>query len=503
MKRALFLTLIFSGLLAIELPVGVVIPVSAATQGDLRQQNTQTSAVNASLTVPRMLPDASNALISSSRIPKEGSAIILSTPQDVGVGKQFTISGHIRDLAGGPVANATIHITLNGTILGDARSNPVGYFARNFSSKKLVAGTYTIDAYFNGTRLLYRSGASTHLTIHTGVIGVQTIPAISGITFEMDGKQYVTGQNGNFFIAVDNPGVHRLSVLVNLYNDPSQHIEFSRWLSGGVKPYLDVIVPSKNDYVQVGFNVFHQVGLSFVDQAKFPVNAQRVTQVTYRSVQGDVFVVSNGQPQWIPASRVARLANGLVPTPLLYSVISVISDGSNVVNSSQQQFYARPNDTWKISMLLYSIHFSASDGLFNFPTGSSINLVAPDGTVKNYPLDLAGTAEIHSLARGNYSVQLVGAVGLGSRTPVALSRNQDVSIKEISFLDLAVLSVLATILTLGLLLYGRPQIFSFLVRRNRPQAMAIDHALIESDGGNGLLMKGKGVRPNDDFVKWS
>jgi hypothetical protein len=70
-------------------------------------------------------------------------------------------------------------------------------------------------------------------------------------------------------------------------------------------------------------------------------------------------------------------------------------------------------------------------------------------------------------------------------------------------LDLAVLSVLATILTLGLLLYGRPQIFSFLVRRNRPQVMAIDHALIESDGGNGLLMKGKGVRPNDDFVKWS
>ncbi len=64
--------------------------------------------------------------------------------------------------------------------------------------------------------------------------------------------------------------------------------------------YLDILVPSKNDYVQVGLNVYHQVGLTFVDQAKFPVDAQRVTQVTYRSAQGDVFVVKNGQPQWIP-----------------------------------------------------------------------------------------------------------------------------------------------------------------------------------------------------------
>jgi hypothetical protein len=290
---------------------------------------------------------------------------------------------------------------------------------------------------------------------------------------------------------------------LNLYNNPSQRVEFSRWVDGTVQPYLDVLVPSKSEFVEVGLNVYHQVGLTFVDQGKFPVDAQRVTQVTYRSAQGDVFVVNNGTPQWIPASRVARLSQGLVPTPLLYSVISVMADGSNVVNSSQQQFYALTNDTWKISMLLYSIHLSASDGLFNFPTGSSINLVAPNGTIKNYPLDLAGTAEIHSLARGNYSVQLVGAMGLGSKTPVALSRNQNVSIKEISFLDLAVVLVIGTVLLLGLLLYGRPQMFNFLVRRNQPQVMAFEPALIEPDGENRLQIKENGVRQDDEFIKWS
>jgi hypothetical protein len=503
MKSFTLLTLIFSGFLALGLPIEAVIPVSAASQVGLGQQNSWASAVNAAMIVPGAGPMTSGPLVSASRILKGSSVITLNLPQDVGVGDQFTISGHIRDLAGGPINNATIHITLNGTLLGNTRSNPVGYFVRKFNSKKLTAGTYTINAYFNGTRFLFRSGASTHLTIDNGVVGVQTIPAISGITFQMDGKLYVSGSSGNITIPVDTPGVHRLTVLLNLYGDPSQRIEFSRWLEGGVQPYLDILVPSNNNYVEVGLNVYHKVGLTFVDQGKFPVDSKRVTQVTYRSAQGDVFVVNNGNPQWIPASRVARLSNGLVPTPLLYSVISVLADGSNVVNSSQQQFYALPNDTWKISMLLYSIHMSASDGLFNFPTGSSINLVAPDGTIKNYPLDLAGTAEIHSLARGNYSIQLVGAAGLGSKTPVALSRNQNVSVKEISFLDLAVLLVIGTVLTLGLLLYGRPQMFNFLVGRNRRQVMAFEPALIEPDGENGLQIKEKGVRQNDEFIKWS
>jgi len=503
MKRIFLLTLIFSGLLALGLPVGAVVPVSAAPQGGLGQQNSQPTAVNAAMIVPGSGPITTNPSVSASRILKGSSFITLNPLQDVGVGDQFTISGHIRDLVGGPINNATIHITLNGTLLGDTRSNPAGYFVRKFNSKKLSAGTYSIAADFNGTRFLYRSGASTHLTIDNGVVGVQTVPAISGVAFQMDGKQYVTGPNGNVTIAVDTPGVHRLTVLLNLYNNPSQRVEFSRWVDGTVKPYLDILVPSKSEFVEVGLNVYHQVGLTFVDQAKFPVDAQRVTQVTYRSAQGDVFVVKNGDPQWIPSTRVAHLSNGLVQTPLLYSVISVMADGSNVVNSSQQQFYALSDDTWKISMLLYSIHMSASDGLFNFPTGSSINLVAPDGTIKNYPLDLAGSAEIHSLARGDYSIQLVGAAGLSSKTPVALSRNQNLSVKEISFLDLVVLLVIGTVLTLGLLLYGRPQMFNFLVRRNRPQVMAFEPALIEPDGENGLQIKENGVRQDDEFIKWS
>jgi hypothetical protein len=503
MKKLSLITLIFAGLLAFGLPAGTVITASAASQGSYGKATVQVSPADASVIVSGIFKGASDPFASKSRVLKGGTYIVLATPQDVGVGDKIIISGHIYETGGAPVNNAAIRFTINGAVLGAARSNPAGYFTHKFNNKKLPAGTYTIDANYLGSTTLQRSGTSTHLTIDMGVVNVQTVPAIPGIAFQMNGKQYMSGADGSLTVPVNSPGVVRLTIMATQYNDPSQRIEFARWENGSVQTYLDIKVPSRDTNVQVGLNVFHQVGLTFVDQSKFPVDSQRVTQITYRSAQGDVFTVKNGLPQWIPASRVARLGNGLVTTPLLYSITSVMTDGSNVVNSSQQQFYALTNDTWKISMLLYSINLSASDGLFNFPTGRSINLVAPDGTIKNYLLDSSGSTEIHSLARGNYSIQLVGATGLGTRTPVALSRNQNVSIKDISILDMFVLAVLGIGLTLGLLLFGRPNLFSFLVRGNRRQAMAFERVPIEPDHGNGLQIKGQADRQNDEFIKWS
>jgi hypothetical protein len=499
MKRNLLLTLLIFSLLGIGWSAGTTIPVSAAAQSGMAQHEVLPVQGDMTLSIPRLFSGLSNPLVS--HLAKGNSYLTIFQPQDTALGDYFSLSGYLRNLSGGPVASGHIQFTLNGNIIGQASTNSTGYFSRKFPTKNLASGTYTIGASYNGSHLLTRASASTHLIISLANITVQTVPAIPGLTFQLDGKQYVTGPAGTLTIGVNEPGVYHLSILMDQYSDPTQRIEFSRWLNGSVQPSLDIAVPSKNTAVQVGFNVYHRISLKFVDLAKFPVDAQRVTQVTYRSAQGDVFDVKSDQPQWIPASRVARLATGLVPTPLLYSVITVMADGSNVVNSSQQQFYALADDTWQISMLLYSISFSASDGLFNFPVGTSINLMAPDGTVKNYPLDLAGTTEIHSLARGNYSVQLVGAFGLGSRTPVALSRNQSVAVKEISFLDLAVLGVVGIVLTLGLLLYGRPQIFTSLLRRNQPQVMAIENASIGPDGNRSIQIAPKGVSPSDEFFK--
>ena len=109
-----------------------------------------------------------------------------------------------------------------------------------------------------------------------------------------------------------------------------------------------------------------------------------------------------------------------------------------------------PNDTWKISLILYTLNIHANDGLFGSSVGKSVNLVYPDGHVKNYPLNQNGTASIHGLARGNYTVQVLNAKGLKQIIPVALSRSQTVEINVPTNLDLAVIA------GLGLLVGAQP-----------------------------------------------
>ncbi len=346
------------------------------------------------------------------RLIKAGTIITLVPPLDIAQGEAFILSGTIRDWSGNFVSNASIIFTLNGSYLGQTRSNDKGFFELKLT-KPLDAGIYAITATFNGSRKLAFSSAATTLKVSPAEVKIQTIPPIAGVTFQLNGKQFVTGDDGTASIKVDKAGVYRLEALVGLYTDPTQRIEFGRWLEDNYQPFKDIQVPT-NQVIQVGINIFNYVGQTFVDLDGSQVDQQRISQFTIRSEQGDTFVLNNGTPRWLPSSRITRRVDGLVITKLLYSVINVKLDGSNVVNESQQQFYAEPNDTWKISLLLYSLKVKVSDGLFGSAAGKSVNLLYPDGQVTNYPLDTSGWVEVHGLARGSYSIEVVGAKGLGN-----------------------------------------------------------------------------------------
>jgi archaellum component FlaF (FlaF/FlaG flagellin family) len=237
-------------------------------------------------------------------------------------------------------------------------------------------------------------------------------------------------------------------------------------LEESYEPFQDIQVPT-DKVIQVGLNVYQLVGQSFVDLDGNPVDPSRVTKFTIRSIQGDVFEFTDGQPRWIPASRTARRVNGLEESKLLYSVIEVMVDGSNVVNKSQQRFYTHPGDAWEISLLFYTMHVDARDGLFGNKLGKSVNLEFPDGSVKNYPLK-NGVAEITSLPRGIYTIEFVGIKGMSNRTPVALSRDQDVHTKVITYLDMVVVGLLGILVALGMLLYGRPGLLRVLRGKKQP-----------------------------------
>ncbi len=395
-----------------------------------------------------------------------GMTLNVSSPDSVQMGNSFYLTGTLIDQSTGlGVPSQIVSLQLNDNRIGQIPTDARGVFSVKVS-KPLDAGTYIISASFNGAHQLAPANGSATVTVLPSTVKVQTIPALPGITFQMDGNQFVSGADGSASVVVDKIGIYRLDVLLNLYNNPSKEVLFGRWTEESYLPFREVQVPT-DEVIQVGLNVFHRVSMNFVDLDGFPVDTNRISSITIKSIQGDVFVLRNGDPIWLPASRTARRLTGLEETDLLYSVISVVVDGSNVVNSAQQRFYALPDDNWSISLLLYTMNISAKDGLFASPVALSVNVQFPDGQVKNYPFGKSGSLAIHGLARGIYRIELVGVKGMKNIIPVALSRNQNVDVNEITYLDLAFVGIVGLGLVLGLIFYGRPWLLKYLFNRRR------------------------------------
>jgi hypothetical protein len=430
-------------------------------------KNNWTSKFFFSILLAALLLISSNltALASSQHKSSLRSTVISLVPLDnINLGDKFDITGSIVDSSGNPIENEHIFINANGNYLGQAKSDATGIFLLKVN-KELDAGKYIIQASFKGSRYFYGSDFSTPLQINTANVVVQTVPALSGVPFRMNGKEILSDGKGNVTFQFIKPGTYRLEVLIDKYQNSSVRIEFGRWGEEDYQTFRDIKVPATG-VIQVGLNVFHQVSQNFVDLSGFPVSPDRITEYTIKSAQGDVFTYKNNQSGWIPSSRIARRKTGLEETKLLYSTVNVTVDGSNVVNQSQQKFYASPNGSWQISLLLYSLQVHARDGLFASQVGKNVELQFPDGKIVKYPLDASGNAQIHSLARGLYTFKIDGVNGLTNPTPVALSRDQIVDVKVITFLDIGIVGFLGLILVFGLLIYGRPWLLSPSKQKN-------------------------------------
>ncbi len=390
----------------------------------------------------------------------------LSGPGEVNLTAPISFTGYLVDLTTGQgVANKAITFSIGGLYEDLTHTDAQGTFTAKINDD-FPAGTYLITAYFKGAHLLDPASSAITFIVLPTTVTIQTIPAVEGITFQMYGQHFTSGPDGFARIQINQAGQYRLDVLLDQYHNPSQQIVFGRWMDDTYQPYRVVNVPD-NDVIQVGLNIYHRVSLKFVDLDGYPVDPSRISTINIRSVQGDFFELKPTDTPWLPASRTARRLSGLDETDLLYSINSVTIDGSNVVNSAQQRFYVKADDTWSITLLLYSINISSRDGLFASPIGKSVDLIFPDGQIKNYPLDQSGDLQVHALARGIYHIAVQGVNGLGTSTPVALSRNQVVRLNILTATDGKVAGGAAILFGLGLIVYGRARILVNLFRRKK------------------------------------
>jgi hypothetical protein len=351
--------------------------------------------------------------------------------------------------------------------LRQARTDETGMATLVFQSD-LPAGSYTLVAFFNGAKNLHLapSSAVVQVAIVSTAVEIKIVPPLPGINFKLGNRLFSSDENGIARIEVSQIGVYPLELLPLETGNPGVRLEFIRWADSSFSANREVEVPL--DYtLELGLALFYQVSLNFVDREAQLVPPERITEMKLKGSDGALYSFTEFDLHWLQANRVARRVHGLEVTPIQYSVESVMIDGSNVVNSSQQRFYLKPNDLWVIQALLYSAHFSAHDAFLGFPMGSGVRLQYPDGHSEDFAFGPEGELQLPDLARGLYRVTVLGVEGAGLSfpTPIALSRDQTVSIPILSFLDLTLGSIMLGALALALLFSGRPHLLQPLIAR--------------------------------------
>jgi hypothetical protein len=300
----------------------------------------------------------------------------------------------------------------------------------------------------------------------TSPLTIVTVPRLAGIRFQSAGQTFATDRSG--VARVELPaGAHKLRLVDVAVERNGVRSRFSRWGDDSFEPSrkLDLRRPVR---LEVGFEQAVRVDFAFVDRSNRTVDPYRVTAITLTSTIGSRETFRPSEPRWLLAGRVARRFHGLEETRIQYAIQRAVYDGSNVVHKAQQRFFPAENRHMVVHLLLFSARLGAHDLLFGFRVGTKLDLVYPDGRKLSFPLH-GRPLELRSLPRGTYGIK-IHAWGYSPAVPLALSRDQVIELRVISYLDMAVMLFAAVAVTAFLVLVRRPHLrrrVAGAFRRNR------------------------------------
>ena len=361
---------------------------------------------------------------------------------------------------GQPIPNQPIIIMVDGVRKAEGKTDSRGVTSIPLRYK-YAAGTYHVKAIYPGIISIgvNRATAEADFVIVPAKIAIYTVPPMPGVSFKLNHQTFTSDENGVADIVVRTGGIYSLEVLpIDEDNLPSNtRMEFARWNDNVFTSTRKVYFPRARR-LEAGFIVNYQMNQEFSDTRGEPVDPARVSSMVIRGI-GNTYNLDEAGPVWLPSNRLTRrVGERLESQEILYYFRNVTVDGANVINRSEQRFHIRPDDVWPIQLLLYSAHFTTSDAMFHSPIGKGIELTYPDGHSEKFLFNSANNKEIvvSSLARGSYSAKIIGAGGSAPPTPVYLSRDQNVELLMLSYLDIALILGIPFSIALAFFFIGRP-----------------------------------------------
>ena len=412
-----------------------------------------------SLFVSTITVDAQGSNPSAPPPGRKPANLIIEPLRPFVLGDHPVINVQLTAQFGAPIPNQPIIIMVDDVRKAGGRTDSRGYASIPLRYK-FSAGTYHIKAIYPGISSIgvNRATAEADIVIQPARVAIYTVPPMPGVGFKLNHQIYTSDENGVVNLTVATSGIYSLEVLpIDQDNLPSNtQMEFTRWNDNVFTANRKIYLPRARR-LEAGFIVSYQMDQEFYDTTNEPVDPARVSSMVIRGI-GNTYTFEGAGPVWLPSNRLTRrVGERLESQEILYYFRNVTIDGANVINRSEQRFHIRPDDTWPIQVLLYSVRFTARDAMFHFPIGKGIELTYPDGHKKQFYFD-GDDAQItiSSLARGSYSAKIIGIGGSAPPTPIYLSRDQDAELLMLSYLDIALIIGIPLSIALAFFFIGRP-----------------------------------------------
>jgi hypothetical protein len=291
-----------------------------------------------------------------------------------------------------------------------------------------------------------------------GSVIIKTYPRVEGAVFQVEGRSFPTDREGKAKIDVERMS-YDLRDRITIADQPltvgdyaGAYPRVTRWFDWN---------STQNTVPTAAIGLWYPVKWSFTRQDGNVVPPDQVTSLTFKSSVGTRFTfvaAEHGQAHLLQGSRVVPTPQGPDSKPVYYTIESACVAGSSVVIRAQEQYKPAETQDWLVNMLFYSATISSKDAFYGYSIGSHVSLTFPDGTSKQYSLDKDGTLHIPALPRGDYEMSVVGP-GYSPPRPVAITRDQEVELEMVSYVDMATAVLILGLAALGLLLVGRPVLY--------------------------------------------
>jgi hypothetical protein len=301
------------------------------------------------------------------------------------------------------------------------------------------------------------AGAATTATSSPAdtITRVETVPPVRGVRVELGGRTFTSGRDG--VVAIPTPLLRR-----PLHGgDPAAANAFPRsTVVRGVRLPRGGVARFDRFYDgRIAMAEYHRFRPRFTGIGGRAVDPAQIEGYRLKSRLGLILDVEGTRAVTLKSTRVVRYSRVLLSKPIEWSIESVTVDGANVVQRARVRFIPRRLDgPLTVPLLFYSLRITSRDALFGSAAGREVILTLPSGRERRLGLDENGALTLPALPRGDYRLR-PAASGLTPERPVALSRDQIVELKVVSWLDLAAVCLGLGSIGLALVLVRRPHIW--------------------------------------------